>query len=145
MKKRGVDMFGDQGFLILFIIIGIITLFIMILTFSFIFNPKTRSKLMGKQLGMINNLLNDNKDTIVNINETMGGIMVDSQKSILNKHGDGMKEVVTKNANINKEATKIVATAIKEGFSETEKGYCKHCGKNIDKDSLYCKDCGKKQ
>lgn len=37
------------------------------------------------------------------------------------------------------------ARAIKEGLTEDETIYCKHCGASIDSDSTFCKKCGKEQ
>jgi len=52
--------------------------------------------------------------------------------------------MVTKSANIAKDAIETTVRAIKKGITEDEKMYCKHCGAFIDKDSKFCKECGKK-
>mgnify|MGYP003311132935 CR=1 FL=1 len=40
-------------------------------------------------------------------------------------------------------AAKEIAKGIKEGLSDDEKVYCKHCGAQIDADSNFCNKCGK--
>ena len=42
-------------------------------------------------------------------------------------------------------AAKEITQGIKEGLSENETVYCKHCGAQIDADSSFCKKCGKQQ
>lgn len=42
-------------------------------------------------------------------------------------------------------AAKEITKGIKEGLSENETVYCKHCGAQIDADSSFCKKCGKQQ
>ena len=42
-------------------------------------------------------------------------------------------------------AAKEIAKGIKEGLSNDETVYCKHCGAQIDVDSNFCNKCGKQQ
>ena len=74
----------------------------------------------------------------------MGNAVTRAQANIVKNNEDIMTDTANKSANINKEAVKTMAHAIKEGFSE-EKGntYCKYCGTLIDADSKFCKHCGK--
>ena len=74
----------------------------------------------------------------------MGKAVANAQKNILDENEEVLKETANKNADINKEAVKSMASAVKDGFSEGEI-YCKHCGASIDSDSKFCKKCGKEQ
>ena len=42
-------------------------------------------------------------------------------------------------------AAKEIAKGIKDGLSDDNTIYCKHCGSLIDNDSRFCKSCGKEQ
>ena len=74
----------------------------------------------------------------------MGNAVTRAQANIVKNNEDIMTDTANKSANINKDAVKTMAHAIKEGFSE-ENGntYCKYCGTLIDADSKFCKHCGK--
>jgi len=74
----------------------------------------------------------------------LGGAAARAQNNIINNNEDILKETANKTANINKDAVKTMAHAIKEGFTE-DVIYCKHCGALIDSDSKFCKSCGKEQ
>lgn len=87
--------------------------------FGMIFSPKLRSKFMGHQLKMQKKMLDDNAELI--------------------------EEVSTKSAQLGRKSVKTTASAVKEGFTEGDDVYCKHCGESIDNDSTFCKKCGKKQ
>lgn len=54
---------------------------------------------------------------------------------------EGMENVAPSMRNTSKE----IAKGIKEGLSEEDTVYCKHCGQLIDSDSRFCKSCGKQQ
>ena len=41
-------------------------------------------------------------------------------------------------------AAKEIAKGFKEGLTDDNRVYCKHCGAQIDSDSNFCKKCGKK-
>jgi hypothetical protein len=86
--------------------------------------------------------LEDNKETIKDINALGGEVVVDSYNEILDKKGDDMKKAVDKTTDISKNSIKTVAKSIKEGFKADI--YCKHCGNAIDADSKFCKHCGKR-
>ena len=56
-----------------------------------------------------------------------------------------LTNIASKEANIEGVKIKSAAKAIKEGLTENNTIYCKHCGSLIDSDSKYCKVCGKEQ
>ena len=70
--------------------------------------------------------------------------MIKTQKHILNENKEDLKDIADTSADVSKDAVKTVAGAVKDGLTE-EKMFCKHCGKEIDKDSKFCQYCGKEQ
>lgn len=70
--------------------------------------------------------------------------MIKTQKHILNENKEDLKDIADTQAEVSKDAVKTVANAVKDGLEE-EKMFCKHCGKEIDKDSKFCQHCGKEQ
>ena len=75
----------------------------------------------------------------------LGNATVRAQNNIINDNEEILKNTANKTANINKDAVKVMAQSIKEGFSDNNDVYCKHCGGLIDYDSKFCKSCGKEQ
>ena len=61
---------------------------------------------------------------------------------VLDANEDVMRDMATREANINKEAVETTARAIRDGFVG-DSIYCKYCGSKIDEDSKFCKKCGK--
>ena len=56
------------------------------------------------------------------------------------------KRLHERNAELIKEMTLASSSISQEIFNKaTDLMYCKHCGKQIDKDSKFCKGCGKEQ
>ena len=72
-------------------------------------------------------------------------VAVNAQNNIINNNEEKLKNISNKTADINKDAIKTTAHAIKEGLTEDDIIYCKHCGAVIDADSKFCKSCGKEQ
>ena len=77
--------------------------------------------------------------------ENFGNISANAQNNIINQNEDILRNIATKQANINKDAIRTTASAIREGFGSTNTMFCKHCGSSIDADSKFCKSCGKEQ
>ena len=102
------------------ILIGI-ALFIFLLVM--VFSPKLQGKLMSRQFKAVKHMVDESKGDLESISTTMADV---TKKGI-------------------KTRTKAVTEGIKEGFSEEETMYCKHCGETIDADSAFCKKCGKEQ
>ncbi len=74
----------------------------------------------------------------------MQKLMIKTQKHIINDNREDLKDIANTQADVSKDAVKTVASAVKDGL-EDEKMFCKHCGKEIDKDSKFCQYCGKEQ
>lgn len=106
-------------FSIMFVIVPIFMAFVFIMLMLMIFSPKARGKMMSKQVKATKYMMDDSKDDIESISTGM--------------------------ADATKEGIKTTVSAIKQGLTEDETIYCKHCGSKIDKDSKYCKVCGKEQ
>ena len=129
------------GFMIFFIV-GI-ALFIFIFTYvmMIMFSPKARSKMIARQVKSLRGATDMSKDDIEEMLTNLSGASINSKKRILDENEDTLKDIKDAEARINKDAIKETAGAVKEGlFGSTV--YCKHCGKQIDKDSKYCKHCG---
>lgn len=65
------------------------------------------------------------------------------QNNIINNNEDILRETANKTADIHKGAVKTIVHSVKEGLSDDNTVYCKHCGAQIDADSSFCKKCGK--
>lgn len=83
------------------------------------FSPKARGKLMSKQ--------------------------VQATKYMMENQKENLKDISDDLADATKDGVKTTARAIKEGLTEDDTIYCKHCGATIDSDSTFCKKCGKEQ
>lgn len=128
-----------MGFMFLIFIV----MFVFVLLFMI--SPKLRGKFMAKQFKSMKHMIDLSKDDITDITSTMGNISVASTKRIIDNNESDLRSISSKTANINKDAVEITTRAIKNGLTQEEKVYCKHCGERIDSDSTFCKKCGKKQ
>ena len=128
-------------FNIMFIIVPILVFVGFIFTFALILSPKLRGKFMSKQIDAANHMLKESRNSL----SDLAGTTLDIKKNILSENGDMLKEMYTKEAEIEKEGIKIRTRAFKEGFGGAGTIYCKNCGAVIDSDSNFCKSCGKKQ
>lgn len=104
---------------VIFIIAQIFIVLVFVVTISMIISPKLRGKMMGRQIKSMQYMLEENEDILT--------------------------DIAHKGAKIQNIGIKSAAKAIKEGLTETESIYCKHCGSEIDNDSKFCKRCGKEQ
>ena len=73
--------------------------------------------------------------------------MYKAQHYVINDNKDTLIDIAEANADISGDAAKKVAQKVAEGFNDAneETIYCKYCGQPIDKDSKFCKYCGKEQ
>ena len=69
-------------------------------------------------------------------------IGLNAKKNYIDKNSDILKDLSSKQADIESISLEKKASAIRNGLKGSI--YCKHCGENIDNDSSYCKYCGKK-
>lgn len=123
----------------IFILVGIIIIGYGI--FSMILNKKRFEK-QQSELFKFNGM--KQKDLEKTLTE-LGSIAAKARKNILIENEDELRFSANKQAEINKDAIKTSMHAIKEGLTEEETVYCKHCGASIDADSKFCKSCGKEQ
>ena len=128
--------------IVVFIIFFTVTLGFIVFGFMTVFNPSVRSKWVGRQLEMQKKVLEDNKETIKDINRLGGEVTIDSANEILDKKGKDIKRAMDRSTDISSDSIKKVARAIKDGIKDEM--YCKHCGASVDSDSVYCKKCGKR-
>ena len=99
--------------------VSVAAILIFALIVVLMFSPKARGKWMSKSIMATKYMMDDSKDDINYISTNMA---------------DAIKDGV-----------EITDQAIKNGLTEEESIYCKHCGSKIDEDSKFCKNCGKEQ
>lgn len=78
----------------------------------------------------------------------MAKFSVKTTKYIQQATKEDMTDIASTQAEIQSEAVKTIAGAVKEGLDgadEDKTMFCKHCGAKIDEDSRFCKECGKEQ
>lgn len=123
-----------------------IMLFIAIFVFvlMMIFGTKTKSKLLSRQVKSISDATGMSKEDLESMLTNLQSVSIKSRKRALEENEEDLKLMADKNAEINKDAIKTTASAIKEGLTKGDSMYCKYCGASIDSDSSFCKSCGKK-
>ena len=126
---------------VLFIIIPIMAVLLIVLAIVFMFSPKLRGKMLSKQVESMRYMLDESKMDIAKL----GSTSVNLKKQILDENEETLTDIAKKEANIKSVGIKSAAKAVKEGLTESDTMYCKHCGSEIDSDSKYCKKCGKEQ
>jgi len=131
----------ESIFNIMFIVVPILVFAGFIFTFALVLSPKLRGKMMSRQIDATSHMMKYSKDSL----SDLAGTALDIKKNILTENEDALKEMYTKEAEIEKEGLKIKTSAIREGMSGAKTSYCKHCGALIDNDSKFCKSCGKRQ
>ena len=110
-------MINFQIFDLMFTIVPIMIFVIFSLTIALMVSPKSRGKMMSKNIKATRYAYDEAKDDLKTINDIKAETESDA--------------ITTK------------ARAFKKGFKDEV--YCKHCGYIIDSDSTFCKKCGKKQ
>ena len=123
------------------VIIPIIFAVIFIISILSIFSPKFRGKMISQQVKSLKYMMEESKDDIAK----MAGTTVGIKKEVLDDNEDALTDIANKEAKLNAVRIKSAARAIKEGLTENNSIYCKHCGASIDSDSKFCKSCGKEQ
>lgn len=127
----------DVMFVIVPIFIGLVFIFMIAMFFS----PKLRGKMMSKQFKSMYYMMEESKDDLAKLSGTAAGI----KKQILDDNEKVLTDIAYKEAKLKNIGIKSATKAIKEGLTETDSIYCKHCGSEIDNDSKFCKKCGKEQ
>lgn len=56
---------------------------------------------------------------------------------------EGIEKMTPTVANASSAIAQSIAKGIKEGLSDDNTVYCKHCGSQVDKNSSFCKKCRK--
>jgi F0F1-type ATP synthase membrane subunit b/b' len=98
----------------MFTIVPILVVAIFIFTFTMIFSPKARGKMLSNQIKSLNSMLENSKDDIASLSKTATNL----QKEILEQNEENLKDIATTKANINKDAIEITAEAIKKGLNK---------------------------
>ena len=134
---------------IIFYIVPILIAITFIFTIALIFSPKLRGKMMSKQIKATKHMLDYTKDDLQDLMTTSATMGIDTEKTILDKNEDTLRNNVIRKANINKEGIEITTKAIKDGLSSGKDNkntkYCIECGKKISTDAKFCLYCGKEQ
>ena len=131
----------STGFTIFFVF-GIIMFFVIFgFAMMMMFGTKTRSKMLARQMKSLRGATDLSKEDIEQMLTNLSSASIKSKKKILDENEDTLKDIKDAETRINKDAIRETASAIKEGFVGGEM-FCKHCGKQIDKDSKFCKHCG---
>ena len=131
----------------MFILVFIFIIVVGVFVFAMIFSPKVRGNMMANQVRAMKHMVDVTKDDLSDLATTMSDVSINTQKKVLDKHEDTMRDISTRNAKVRAEGIKVTTSAIREGLTGKSSGtmYCKHCGANIDSDSTFCKSCGQKQ
>lgn len=134
---------------IIFYIVQILIAITFIFTIALIFSPKLRGKMMSKQIKATKHMLDYTKDDLQDLMTTSATMGIDTEKTILDKNEDTLRNNVIRKANINKEGIEITTKAIKDGLSSESENkntkFCIECGKKIPTDAKFCLYCGKEQ
>ena len=123
--------------------IGIILIVLLIFAvFGIIFMYRSSSKNMMKSLlKQQKDLLSDKEGTL----EELASTALKAKKKILENNAEDIAYINQKEAELKSAGIRTTAKAMKEGFTDSDSVYCKHCGTSIDSDSKFCKKCGKEQ
>lgn len=134
---------------IIFYIVPILIAITFTFTIALIFSPKLRGKMMSKQIKATKHMLDYTKDDLQDLMTTSATMGIDTEKTILDKNEDTLRNNVIRKANINKEGIEITTKAIKDGLSSGSENkntkFCIECGKKIPTDAKFCLYCGKEQ
>ena len=131
-------------FKIFFVIITLLAIAIFVYVAMLMFGTKTRSKMLARQMKSLRGATDLSKEDIESMLTNLSDASIKSKKKVIDENEDNLKDIADANARINKGAVKETAKAFKEGFTSSDKIYCKYCGAEIDTDSVYCNKCGKK-
>lgn len=129
---------------IMFTIVPILIAGIFTLTFVMILSPKARGKMMSRNIKALKHMTDYSKNDLEDIAKETAGISIRSKKQILAENEELLREINEMETDLETEKLKRKVRVIKDELKDNSI-YCKHCGKQIDKDSRFCKHCGKEQ
>ena len=121
------------------VVVPIVIGFTIILAFI-MFGP-VRKSMMNSLLKQQKELFDNHSDKL----ESMMSSMLKTKKRILDNNADDIAYINQKEAELKSGGIRTAAKAVKDGFTDADVVFCKHCGVSIDSDSKFCKKCGKKQ
>ena len=124
-------------FFVVFIVMFVLAFLIII------FSMLMRAKMLKRQIRNSKMMLEEAKDDLTDLSVLSSEIGIGSHKKVIDRNKNDMKDIATESAKINEDAVTITTAAIKKGLSSSKGEFCKHCGKEIDDDSVFCKFCGK--
>ncbi len=130
-------------FFVVFIVMFVLAFLIIIFSMLMAFSPKMRAKMLKRQIRNSKMMLEEAKDDLTDLSVLSSEIGIGSHKKVIDRNKNDMKDIATESAKINEDAVTITTAAIKKGLSSSKGEFCKHCGKEIDDDSVFCKFCGK--
>ena len=131
---------------VLFFIVPFLAFGIIALVIAMLVSPKLSGKIMARQLKSYKYMMDEAKDSLVDIGTTGSQVGIDVARNVMDSNKEVLKDLASDTADISKEAITTTVAAVKEGITGTvAQKYCKHCGKKIDEDSTFCKYCGKEQ
>ena len=105
----------DILFYIVPIFIGGMFIFILAMFFS----PKLRGKMMSKQIKATKHMLDYTKEDLQDLMTTTASMEIDTEKAILDKNEDTLRDNTIRKANINKEGIEITTKAIKGNLNSS--------------------------
>ena len=134
---------------ILFYVVPIFIGGMFIFVLAMFFSSKLRGKMMSKQIKATKHMLDYTKEDLQDLMTTTASMGIDTEKAILDKNEDTLRDNTIRKANINIEGIEITTKAIKDGLSSGSDNkntkYCIECGKKIPTDAKFCLYCGKEQ
>ena len=122
------------------IVVVFIVIVVVVIVALIAFGP-VRKNMMNSLLDQQKDLLDKNSDKL----ESMMSSMLQTKKRILENNAEDIAYINQKEAELKSSGVRTTAKAIKDGFTDNDSIFCKHCGSSIDSDSKFCKKCGKEQ
>lgn len=131
---------------IMFFVVGGVFVAIFGYVIAMIFNPKLRGRMMSNNIKAMKHMTDFSKEDMQDMITQLSDVAINAKSNIINNNEEVLRDMASKEANINKDAIKTTFSAIREGLTgDNANMFCKHCGAVIDADSKFCKDCGKEQ
>lgn len=129
---------------IMFLVVGGLGVAIFGYVIAMIFNPKLRGRMMSNNIKAMKHMTDFSKEDMQDMITQLSDVAINAKNNIINNNEDKLRNIASKEADINKDAIKTTFSAIREGLTGDEANmFCKHCGAIIDADSKFCKKCGK--